>query len=706
MVDVGAALQQAIAAGERGDLGQAQQLCREVLRRDPRNAGAHHLTGLIAFRTRQPIEAVRYLETAAALAPANGIILIDLAEAYESAGRMADAWAFFEKAMATAPGNGQILGRSVGFLVRVGQNQGLFDLCRRAIAAGWRDFGTLLPLGELLIHRLQYVEAEEIFREALVADPKSVKALRGRGFALSGLHRFPEAVELLQTAVALSPGQPWGQIYLAASLGGLALSQGGWLEANAFLGRALDLERAVLPQTVPAPGPRPSGSELPPVHRVVYMEIELRAREFEARALLAIHAAARGLDVVLGQKAIISKIGYDQLPTGMVLVKTMNGNDVAKIQSASKAGHMVVVLDEEAFGGCGKRPLWLRLNTDPSALARTDLIVAQGDEYRDLLTAVFPDVAPRTLVLGNPRVDLYRAEFRKPRPDNGARRHILVCSQSQVSNPRGLSFPDLIGLHMRGVPMGEDIGREVIAGTKEVIAFEISMIPQLQAVTAALTEAFPETPVLFRPHPAEDATIWEQAFASFKTVTVSSAGALTDALLDAKAMVYVRGCATGLEAHLQGVPIVRFDGDGQAPEPGNWISSNLGFPAKSPADVVAAVRRIDTGENTQTGDKAVVSQSFHSDGDRLVCVGVAAGLAKAIEPRLLPKPSARAQLAALANVPQAALRDFDEIKFPATSVAEVRELAERLARVAGLPVPRIEAVAHNVFLFRADGPLE
>lgn len=706
MVNVGAILQQAIAAMERGDLGQAQQLCRQVLRVDPRNAGAHHLAGLLASQAKQPAEAVQYLETAAALAPANGTTLVDLAEAYESAGRRDEAWVFFEKAAAAAPGNGQILGRAVGFLVRVEQNQGLLALCRQAIALGWRDLGTLLPLGELLIHRLQYVEAEEVFREALIADPKSVKALRGRGFALCGLHRFPEAVELLQTAVTLSPGQPWGQIYLAASLGGLALAQGRWPEASAFLGRALDLQRAVLPQTVPAPEPRPPASKAPAVHRVVYMEIELRAREFEARTLLAIHAAAQGLDVVLGQKAIINKIGYGHLPAGMVLVKTMNGNDVAKIQSASKSGHMVVVLDEEAFGGCGKRPLWLRLNTDPLALARTDLIVAQGEEYRDLLTAVFPDAAARTLVLGNPRVDLYRAEFRKPRPDNGARRHILICSQSQVSNPRGLSFPDLIGLHMRGIPMQEDVGADVIAGTKEVIAFEISMIPQLQAVAAALAEAFPETPILFRPHPAEDATIWEQAFASFKTITVSSAGALTDALLDAKAMVYVRGCATGLEAHLQGVPIVRFDGGGQAPEPGNWISSNLGFPAKSPGDVIAALRRIDAGESTQTEDKAVVSQSFHSDDGRLVCVGVAAGLAKAIEPRLLPEPSARGLLAALANVPQAALRDFDEIKFPATSVAEVRELAERLARVAGLPVPRIEAVAHNVFLFRADDPLE
>jgi surface carbohydrate biosynthesis protein len=703
LAKAGAALQQAIAAINTGDLGQAELLGREALRADPRNADAHHLLGVLALRAKQTADALGYLEAAAGFAPGNAAFFVDLAEAYEVSGRLDEAWAALEKATAAAPQNGQILGKSVGFLVRIEQNQGLIERSRQAIALGWRDLNTLLMLGELLIRRLQYAEADDIFREALVADPGNVKALRGRGFALNGLHRFSEAVELLQEAVTRSPGQPWGQVNLAAALGGLALSQGRWQDAAACLGKSLDLQRGVLQQTVPATAAYAPHSIKPPVHRVVYMEIELRAREFEARALLALHAAARGLDVVLGQKAILSAIGYGRLPAGMVLVKTMNGNDVAKIRGASKAGHMVVVLDEEAFGGCGKRALWLRLNTDPVALARTDLVIAQGDEYFDLLTSVFPDAAARTLVRGNPRIDLYRPEFRKPSGDLAPRK-ILICSQSQVSNPRGLSFPDLIGLHMRGVPMGEDIGRDVIAGTKEVIAFEISMIPQLQAVAATLARSSPETPILFRPHPAEDSTLWEQALAPFPNITVSSAGSMTDALQDAKALIYVRGCATGLEAHLQGVPIIRFDGDGRAPEPGNWISSNLGFPAASPDDVIAALRRIDTGETTQTPDTAVVSQSFHSDGGKLVCVGVAEGLAQAITPRLLPEPSARAKFAALANLPQAALRDFDEIKFPATTVVDVRELCERLARVAGLPAPRIEAVAHNVFLFLGSEP--
>ena len=60
-----------------------------------------------------------------------------------------------------------------------------------------------------------------------------------------------------------------------------------------------------------------------------------------------------------------------------------------RITEASAAGHLVVVLDEEAFGGSGRRPLWVRLNTDPQAIARAGLVIAQGQEYADLLTGVF-----------------------------------------------------------------------------------------------------------------------------------------------------------------------------------------------------------------------------------------------------------------------------------------------------------------------------
>ena len=82
----------------------------------------------------------------------------------------------------------------------------------------------------------------------------------------------------------------WVQANLQAAKGAIALEEGDWAKATALLGASTDLMRKVLPATVPVPAPdRNSDSR---VHNLLYIEVELRAREFEARVLLALHAAA------------------------------------------------------------------------------------------------------------------------------------------------------------------------------------------------------------------------------------------------------------------------------------------------------------------------------------------------------------------------------------------------------------------------------
>ena len=700
-----AALTRAAGAIEKADFAAATQECQAVLRAQPGNAAASHMMGVIAAKTERAADAVAFLDAAAKAEPGNADYLLDLALVLDTTGRQHEAWPFYQRAARAAPRNPRVLGATVNFMARLGFADALLPLYRQAAALGWRDLGTSVVAGNLFYYRFQYAEAREMFADALKLDIANPDARRGMGMTLACLKQFREALPYLETAHTPEPGAPelrihlWARACYLAAKAGIALEERDWSVATDQFKDAIDILRKVLPQSFPAPPAAADAARQ--VHKVMYIEVELLAREFEARVLLALHAAAQGIDVVVGQKLAFSQITHARLPAGMVLVKTMNGNDVERIKQAAAAGHVVAVLDEEAFGGSGKRPLWMRLNTDPEAIARTDVIIAQGEEYADLLFAVFPEVAARTLVLGNPKVDLYRPEFRKP--SDRPRDKILICSQSQVCNPNAVGFSDLISMHVRGVPMGDQMGLDVMEGTKDVVAFEISMIPQLQAVTRALAEKHPGTRIQFRPHPAEDPTLWARAFAGLANVTVSSAGSMADALADAKALIYVRGCATGLEAHFQEIPIVRFDGDRSAPEPGNWISSDIGFPARDAGEVLDAVARIDRGERTQTEDRAVVLRSFHGNGQELVCVGVAAGLAGIIKSRLLPDPSARAQLVAALSGVRVSQRAFDAHKFPPTSAAEVQALADRLARVAGLKAPKVEALAPNVFLFGATG---
>jgi hypothetical protein len=56
---------------------------------------------------------------------------------------------------------------------------------------------------------------------------------------------------------------------------------------------------------------------------IVYLPIELLAREFDSKVLLAAELAARGVPVVLGQQWMLFE-NLERLPPGVVLFKSFN----------------------------------------------------------------------------------------------------------------------------------------------------------------------------------------------------------------------------------------------------------------------------------------------------------------------------------------------------------------------------------------------
>jgi len=73
--------EQALAAHRAGRLGEAVNLYRETIARDPRNAGALHNLGLITLRRGNAAEAEQLFRRAAALAPTEAMFQVSLSNA-------------------------------------------------------------------------------------------------------------------------------------------------------------------------------------------------------------------------------------------------------------------------------------------------------------------------------------------------------------------------------------------------------------------------------------------------------------------------------------------------------------------------------------------------------------------------------------------------------------------------------------------------
>ena len=103
MATVSEALQAALAHHRAGQLGQAEQIYRQILEAHPRHAGAMHLLGLIALEIGRPALAVEWIARAIRLDGFQGAFHAGLGEAYRALGKLADAQACYEQVLRILP---------------------------------------------------------------------------------------------------------------------------------------------------------------------------------------------------------------------------------------------------------------------------------------------------------------------------------------------------------------------------------------------------------------------------------------------------------------------------------------------------------------------------------------------------------------------------------------------------------------------------
>ncbi len=185
------AIQAAREHHQAGRLPEAERICQEVLRADPKNPDALNLLGVIAHQTGKNLLAVEWIEKAIRQQPSNPKFLNNLGEASRALGRLEEALACYGKVLAIEPGH----------------------------------FGALVNRGNALQQLKRYEEAVACYDQALAIQPGYAAAWSHRGMALQELKRYDEAAASHRKVIALQPD--FAEAYSNA---GVALRDGGKLE--------------------------------------------------------------------------------------------------------------------------------------------------------------------------------------------------------------------------------------------------------------------------------------------------------------------------------------------------------------------------------------------------------------------------------------------------------------------------------------------
>jgi surface carbohydrate biosynthesis protein len=233
-------------------------------------------------------------------------------------------------------------------------------------------------------------------------------------------------------------------------------------------------------------------------HPIAYLTCELKGRDFASRLLIASLLLDAGYAVVVGQQWSLS-LNVPTAPRGCYLFKSSNFVQARFMGECKRAGHIVVVADEECLASSR---IDVARSTHPDTFAHADAFLAINEVHRDAYVEAYPAAAPLISVVGNARVDILR-NTRRPRPRE--REYVLINTSFGIINSMWGDAAHAAKVWV--VSGGHAPGPETDALVRERIAFEEAALKETRDLIAWLL-ANTRLDIVIRPHPQELPGMW------------------------------------------------------------------------------------------------------------------------------------------------------------------------------------------------------
>ncbi len=305
----------------------------------------------------------------------------------------------------------------------------------------------------------------------------------------------------------------------------------------------------------------------------LYLPIEVKVRELDAKLLLSYYALREGYRVVLGEHQMV-ELAASTLPKGIFFSKGYtHGYRQRVITNAHAAGHKIVELDEEGFlFSDQKKYLRDRMKADMLKLVSQEY--CWGDFQKGVIIQSRPYSKNICYVTGSPRLDLLKPKFQ-------------YLFKEEVNRLKG-KFGTFILINTRFTSYNYMKGKKE---NKDAVTVYIKKLYEsfLQLIHA-MAVRYPDVNIVIRPHPGENIKSYQKEFSSYPKVHVLHQGNIINWLTAAKVVIH-NGCTSSIEAYLLGkatisyLPIASREFDVE-------LANQLGIKASTIAEVHSIVDKI------------------------------------------------------------------------------------------------------------------
>jgi tetratricopeptide (TPR) repeat protein len=178
---------------------------RDAAMLDPSNATIQHDLGLACLEVDRVPDAIGALQRAVAINPRYTDAHFRLGIALEKLGDIGGALAAYDRSTQLLPSLTEAWFRAGALVYTLGHLGEAIGCFRRAASTGGRTSFGRLGMARALVIEDRNLEAEQVLRETLVADPTNAIAYDLLGSVLSELGRFGEARACFERTVAIAP---------------------------------------------------------------------------------------------------------------------------------------------------------------------------------------------------------------------------------------------------------------------------------------------------------------------------------------------------------------------------------------------------------------------------------------------------------------------------------------------------------------------
>jgi len=204
-MDVDKAIQLALDNHQSGNLQQAENIYREILRDEPNNFYALHYLGILYYQLRNYDAAIKYIRKASELNPTAADAFYNLGNVYKDSGHLDEAINCFQKSLELNPQNADAYNNQGIIYKDKGELNEAITSFQEAIHLNPNHIIAYYNLGVIYKDKKQFDEAIQCFQKVLLLNPNIIAAYHYLGIIYQEKEQIDEAITQYQKAIQLNP---------------------------------------------------------------------------------------------------------------------------------------------------------------------------------------------------------------------------------------------------------------------------------------------------------------------------------------------------------------------------------------------------------------------------------------------------------------------------------------------------------------------